>query len=213
MTHILMIAAENDALPGGKVGGIGDVVRDAPIALAERHCTVTVLTPAYGVFSGLPEAQHLARVEVRFGTGEQVLDLYEVAGRQTVTGVRHYVLDHPAFSVCGNGRIYCDDPAERPFATDAGKFALFCAGAAKTITQSLFDDTVFDNVNGFALSGSTPNEQADQLVNTVQRAISLYFEQPKQWQVLCREAAAARFRWTDSIDAYLNHLYRQPSHD
>ena len=26
--NILLVAAENDALPGGKVGGIGDVVRD-----------------------------------------------------------------------------------------------------------------------------------------------------------------------------------------
>ena len=36
MAHILMIAAENGALPGGKVGGIGDVVRDVPVALAQR---------------------------------------------------------------------------------------------------------------------------------------------------------------------------------
>lgn len=28
MTHILIIVAENNALPGGKVGGIGDVVRE-----------------------------------------------------------------------------------------------------------------------------------------------------------------------------------------
>ena len=28
--NILMVAAENDALPKGKVGGIGDVVRDVP---------------------------------------------------------------------------------------------------------------------------------------------------------------------------------------
>jgi len=50
MTHILIIAAENDALPGGKVGGIGDVVRDLPRALVKRGCTVSVLTPAYGVW-------------------------------------------------------------------------------------------------------------------------------------------------------------------
>ena len=51
MTHILMVAAENGALPGGKVGGIGDVVREIPRALAARDCQVSVITPAYGVFS------------------------------------------------------------------------------------------------------------------------------------------------------------------
>ncbi|MGD8419718.1 MAG: glycogen/starch synthase, partial [Gammaproteobacteria bacterium] len=34
MTHVLMVAAENGALPGGKVGGIGDVLREVPAALA-----------------------------------------------------------------------------------------------------------------------------------------------------------------------------------
>lgn len=38
-----MAAAENDALPRGKVGGIGDVVRDIPIALAEIGQEVDVV--------------------------------------------------------------------------------------------------------------------------------------------------------------------------
>jgi starch synthase len=32
--NILMLSAENGALPGGKVGGMGDVLRDVPRALA-----------------------------------------------------------------------------------------------------------------------------------------------------------------------------------
>ena len=32
--HIIMLASENDALRGGKVGGVGDVLRDLPRALA-----------------------------------------------------------------------------------------------------------------------------------------------------------------------------------
>ncbi|MBT6276689.1 MAG: glycogen/starch synthase, partial [Chromatiales bacterium] len=43
-----MVAAENDALPNAKVGGIGDVVRDIPLALAELGCTVSTVIPSYG---------------------------------------------------------------------------------------------------------------------------------------------------------------------
>ncbi|MDX1657064.1 MAG: glycogen/starch synthase, partial [Candidatus Competibacteraceae bacterium] len=55
--HILMVTAENDALPGGKVGGIGDVVRDVPPALAAQGCRVTVITPAYGHFATLADSR------------------------------------------------------------------------------------------------------------------------------------------------------------
>ena len=40
---ILMVAAENDSIPGGKVGGIGDVVRDIPAALAAAGHHVDVV--------------------------------------------------------------------------------------------------------------------------------------------------------------------------
>ncbi len=136
MSHIIMIAAENDALPGGKVGGIGDVVRDVPRALVERGCTVTVLTPAYGVFAALPGSQKITSLGVRFGGIRESLDLYEVPARHPVSGIRHLVLDHPLFGTCGKGSIYCNDPPGRPFATDAGKFALFCIAAAEAIIKA-----------------------------------------------------------------------------
>ncbi len=134
--NILMLTAENDALPGGKVGGIGDVIRDLPPALAARGCTVTVLTPAYGVFADLPGASRLAALEVGFGGSACHVDLYQVPGTEERPGVRHWVLDHPLFEPCGAGRIYCDDPPDRPFARDANKFALFCAAAAEWLIQA-----------------------------------------------------------------------------
>jgi starch synthase len=133
--HILMLAAENDALPGGKIGGIGDVIRDLPPALAKRGCSVTVLTPSYGMFAELPGAERLTTLEVGFGGGASHVELYRVPVAGSPPGVQHWVLDHPLFEVCGEGRIYCDDPPTRPFARDATKFALFCSAAAELIVQ------------------------------------------------------------------------------
>ena len=58
---VLMVAAENDAIPGGKVGGIGDVVRDIPIALASKGTQVDVVTPGYGAFSALPGSERVGK--------------------------------------------------------------------------------------------------------------------------------------------------------
>jgi len=146
-TRVLMVASENDALPPvrtaegevtGKVGGIGDVVRDAPRALAERGCAVAVVTPAYGVYGAVPGAHRLAGLEVTFGGGRHFLELYQVPGRQLTPGVRQLVIDHPLFSPCGKGRIYCNDPPQRAFASDASKYALFCAAVAAGIEQGAF---------------------------------------------------------------------------
>ena len=139
MTHILMVAAENGALPGGKVGGIGDVVREVPAALAQRNCTVSVVTPAYGVFDSLAGARQLQILKVKFGGRNESLKLYRIDGIGS-DKVRHYVIEHPLFSSCGAGRIYCDDPPGQPFKTDASKFALFCRAVAEAIEQNIFAD-------------------------------------------------------------------------
>ena len=140
MTHILMVAAENGTLPGGKVGGIGDVVREIPPALAKRDCQVSVVTPAYGVFATLAGATRIATLEVSFAGERQALELFELNGFGDTPNVRHYVIEHPLFSHCGVGRIYCDDPPGRPFESDASKFALFSLAVAEAVKGDLFVD-------------------------------------------------------------------------
>jgi starch synthase len=48
------------------------------------------------------------------------------------------VLEHPLFGACGAGHIYCHD-AHEPFATDAGKFALFCHGVCHALMTGAID--------------------------------------------------------------------------
>lgn len=136
--NVLMVAAENDALDKGKVGGIGDVVRDIPPALAEIGHRVQVVVPGYQLFSRQPGARHLGAVKVRFGGREEMVSLFQVTGRAPVDGVTQWVLEHPLFGAGGAGRIYCNDPPDRPFATDAGKFALFSLAVAQAIHDGAF---------------------------------------------------------------------------
>ena len=133
--HVLMVAAENDALPGGKVGGIGDVLRDLPPALAALECAVTVVSPAYGRLDDLPKARRLKILNVAFRGDTYKVELFVVDNGDTDPRVRQLVLDHAAFSPCGRGVIYCDDGPERPFATDASKFALFSAAVAEALNR------------------------------------------------------------------------------
>jgi starch synthase len=135
--HILMLAAENGALPGAKVGGIADVIREVPPALAQLGHQVTVLTPGYQALSQLPGAKLLHSLTVEFAGSLETLGLYEVIQAQPVSGVRHLVLEHTLFAACGVGSVYCHDVFE-PFATDASKFALFSLAACHVVvTQAV----------------------------------------------------------------------------
>jgi starch synthase len=127
--HVLLIAAENGAIPGGKVGGVGDVVRDLPPALAAHGWQTTVLTPSYGSFQTLPGAQELGAVAVRFRGEDHNVQVFELR----TGGVRTILFDHALLAPTTPGRVYHDDGADRPYATDANKFAFFCAAAATWI--------------------------------------------------------------------------------
>lgn len=133
-----MAAAENDALPGGKVGGIGDVVRDIPIALANIGQQVDVVMPGYGRFSKLSGAEHITSLQVMFGGQEQTIEIFKVPAKKATNLVTQWVIEHPLFAIGGEGSIYCDDPDNRPFASDATKFALFSVSVAKAIVSDVF---------------------------------------------------------------------------
>jgi starch synthase len=141
--NILMVAAENDALPGGKVGGIGDVVRDIPAALAAVGENLNVVSPGYGAFSKLPGAAFQTTISVPFAGQLETVEIYTVPAKShgdqaPSKNVTLWVLEHPLFAAGGAGEIYCDDPSDRPFATDASKFSLFCAAVGKGIVSDCF---------------------------------------------------------------------------
>lgn len=136
--NIVMMAAENDALEGAKVGGIADVVRDIAPALAVRGHQVNVVLPGYQQLSKQSGSTFCQRVTVHFWGRPEQVELFRVPGKQAHHGVTQWVLEHPLFAAAGKGRVYCDDPPNRPFATDASKFSLFCAAAAEAIQQGLF---------------------------------------------------------------------------
>lgn len=127
-----MVAAENGALPNGKVGGVADVVRDLPPALADVGCTTTVITPEYGLFADLPDAKRAGSLAVPVFGKTLDVEIYEISS--DMPGVRHIAFAHSEFTPHGPG-IYCDDGPGRPFASDARKYALLAAATAEHLLQ------------------------------------------------------------------------------
>ena len=128
---VIFLASENGALPGGKVGGIGDVLRDLPIAIAAAGWHVTVATPSYGSLHQLPQATKLTSIDVDFRGESHAVGLWQVPSRSF--GVQNIVFEHELFAEHGTGQIYVRDEDHRPFASDADKFALYCAAATQYI--------------------------------------------------------------------------------
>lgn len=140
--RVLMVAAENDGLVGGKVGGIGDVVRDVPPELARKNCEVAVVTPSYGYLHRLPGSAVAGVITFKFAGQQHGARVHEVPGKQPCSGVRHFVIDHPRFESYdkerGQHQIYSPDPPGMPFARDASKYALFCVAVAESVKRGVF---------------------------------------------------------------------------
>ncbi|MGL5393589.1 MAG: glycogen synthase, partial [Shewanella sp.] len=136
MTGILMVATENAALAGAKVGGMADVIRDLPEALAPLGLQADVIMPNYGF---LQPAQSpvcpLGEFEVAFGGKLERLSL-GVIDHPRLKGAKIYLLEHGLWHT-RPGQMYSQGSSERPFAEDATKFALFSLGVAKALVAGL----------------------------------------------------------------------------
>ncbi|MBI5020511.1 MAG: glycogen/starch synthase [Ignavibacteriales bacterium] len=127
---IIMLASENDSLVNGKVGGLADVIRDLPNALANFGYQVIVITPAYGFLHKDNPVKFLSAVNFPFGGKIITGDIWEVSAKQPKQNVIHLVFEHP--EIRGN-KIYSVDPPDKPYAQDATKYAMFCSAVGQFI--------------------------------------------------------------------------------
>ena len=141
MSHrFLFVAAENDALPECKAGGMGDVVRDVPRELARRGDEVQVVVPSYGrLHQGgtLVSTLEFSLRGVPYSAG-----LFRVVPKKKIAGINHYVIHHPEITAGEIAHMYHHDP-EEPFYTDTVKFTIFCTAVAEGIRQGAFGGVEF----------------------------------------------------------------------
>ena len=75
---VLMVAAENGIIPGAKVGGIADVIRDIPVTLAKNNVKVDVIIPDHGLYHQKMTSELISTIQVSF-RGELTEDsLYRI---------------------------------------------------------------------------------------------------------------------------------------
>ena len=143
LPHVLWVAAENGALRGGKVGGIGDVVASLPPLLVESGCRITVITPSHGFLHQAGKPVTRQRYAFLFRGYRHEAEIYELGLSDTPPGLRQMVIHHPLLSVFDAATkkhgIYAHDPSDRPFFTDANRFAFFCKAVATAISQRVIE--------------------------------------------------------------------------
>jgi starch synthase len=137
---VLMVASENDALPKCKVGGIGDVIRELPAALLRQGYGVSVVIPSYGfLHNQLGIVKPVKKIKFLFSNLRHEAIYYRHIDS---SGVVNYIIDCPdfynGFSSGDEKKIYCDDPPDAPFATDATKFAFFSRAVAEGLKNKVF---------------------------------------------------------------------------
>lgn len=137
MKNFLFAAAENDAIPKCKAGGMGDVVRDVPRQISERGDRTHVVVPSYGRLHQNGTFRTNLKFNLRGTT--YTAEIYEVPPKKIFENIHHYVIHHPEIQAGGIAHIYHDDP-EEPFYTDAIKYFIFCTAVAEAIKQGVFGE-------------------------------------------------------------------------
>ena len=137
--HILLVAAENSALKGAKAGGLADVIGEVGPELVKQGCSITTVLPSYGFLHVLNPSTYRFSVTCFFRGFPHQVDFYEATASNPRDPVQHLIADHPLFGEThqqdGIRQIYAHDPPDRPFATDATRFALFCVAIATAIIE------------------------------------------------------------------------------
>ena len=135
-----MLAAENGSIPRAKVGGMADVIRDLPAALAQQGVMADVIMPSYGFLAGSVNATKLTEFSVTFGGARQSVALLSTP-HPDVEGAVIYFIDTQDGVFSGKPQeIYSQGSDERPFAEDANKFALFCLCVATAINEQVLPE-------------------------------------------------------------------------
>ena len=214
--HVLMVAAENGALPGAKVGGIADVIRDVPKALERAGQRCTVVVPGYQALSLLPDARLLLTLTVRFGGRLETVALHELSDHGS-RGIRQLVLEHPLFAAGGKGHVYSHDPYE-PFATDAAKFALFSMAVAHALLTEAIDGIDVVHLHDWHAAGVLLLRRFDPAYASLQNVRMVYtihnlqlqgirpfannWSSPQAWfpHLQIEQSRVADPRWTDCIN-------------
>ncbi|QBF84028.1 glycogen synthase [Shewanella maritima] len=151
---VMLVAAENGAINGAKVGGMADVIRDLPPALIEQNVQADVAMPDYGFIASDNQAQFVANVEVPYAGRIELVKLYKMPRPQlpaSASAAEHdapqpqvYIFSHPLFNHPqlrqGQRKVYTESHYQRPFADDANKFALFCLSVASAFRHGLLAD-------------------------------------------------------------------------
>ncbi|MCK8043544.1 glycogen/starch synthase [Shewanella sp. 1CM18E] len=135
--RVLMLAAENGAIPGAKVGGMADVLHDLPLALAKLNIAVDVIMPSFGSLIASANAHWEANIDVDFQGQHQRVAVYRAANPK-LENSHFYLLEHGLFN--GSLGAYSQGDAQRPFAEDATKFALFNLAVAEALSQDFYTD-------------------------------------------------------------------------
>ncbi|AQS37464.1 glycosyl transferase group 1 [Shewanella psychrophila] len=135
-----MLAAENGSIPRAKVGGMADVIRDLPAALAEQGVMADVIMPSYGFLAGSVNATKLAEFSVTFGGVRQSVALLSTPHPDVEGSVIYFIDVQDGVCQGKPQEIYSQGSDERPFAEDANKFALFCLCVATVINEKMLPE-------------------------------------------------------------------------